>query len=143
MPLLQAQEYSKTVPKPKVAAKVSTPPATETVLRSARSLSKLNDVDEPQLTYRTNHSTIPAHLANHTTGPAQPPNHGSLPVELANQLSARNSYIPHSLSSPVISQKPVNDRIEPVQLNYLDTIELLHKRHLEEKRLIAGIRQKI
>lgn len=135
------------MPKPKVAVKPVAPtPDPALTLQSARSLSKLNDLDHAQLTYRTNHSILPGqstnrgapsthltnyHLANQTTQP----------VHLANQMSYGGSYMPHSYSSPVLSQTA--DNVDVEQFDYLDTIEMLHKRHLEEKRLIAGVRQKI
>lgn len=44
-------------------------------------------------------------------------------------------------------QPPGVQRVEMVdltnQFGYMDTIEALHQRHLEEKQVIAGIKQKI
>lgn len=113
-------------------------------------MSKLNEIDQGQLTYRTNNSTLSTHLTNHgafsnqlanySAFPAQTANHNVSPTHMTNQISAS---IPHSHSSPLISQKGSHIATDLDLFNYLDTIDLLHKRHLEEKKLIAGVRQKI
>ncbi|XP_067937353.1 jhy protein homolog [Watersipora subatra] len=134
-----AQEYSKTVPKPKVVSKAE--PAAEPVkiLSSARSLSKLNDIDQSQLTYRTTNSTVLAPQTSLKTSQGPGSINGTLPIHLANAIEPRNDSFPHSFSSPMLNQSSVTRE----QVNYMDAIDLLHKRHLEEKRLVAGIRQKI
>lgn len=71
----------------------------------------------------------------------------------SNQSNATNleGMIPHSYSAPTIPQYPLPvpavQRMDmgdlTNQFSYMDTIEALHRRHLEEKHVIAGIKQKI
>ena len=115
-------------------------PTTQPVstLCSAKSLNKLNELDLGQLTYRTNHTTVPDHLANHRDLSIHLANDNELTHQLTNDGVNEGGAIPHSYSSPSLSQTTSSN-----ELNYLDTIQLLHQRHLQEKRLIAGIKQKI
>lgn len=104
-------------------------PAPQVSLPSARSLSKLNDIttDRQQLTYRAADNSPTRH--NPHTGFYQ-----------------QSAGIPHSYSTPSLTH-PGLERAGVEELNdqfgYLDTIEALHKRHLAEKQLISGVRQKI
>lgn len=57
---------------------------------------------------------------------------------------SQGKTIPNSYSSPALNALGHNnDYGSADQFSYLDTIETLHRRHLQEKQLIAGLRQKI
>lgn len=112
-------------------------PAPTANLPSARSLSKLNDIStdrQQQLTYRA--ADKPQSNANYT-------NHQTVGFPL------QSAGISHSFSSPILSQlaggygdAPPGAEL-PDQFGYVDAIEALHKRHLEEKRMVASVRNKI
>lgn len=81
-----------------------------------------------QLTYRANQAA-----------PSQPYTNQSL-------APPTNSSMPHSFSSPMLAQQgeDFSDYADlSNQFNYLETIDVLHRRHLEEKQQVAGLRQKI
>lgn len=70
--------------------------------------------------------------------------------QTANQSNNQGRTIPHSFSAPTMSNYQPPDNIERVEMvdlrnefGYMDAIEALHRRHLEEKQLVAGIKQKI